>query len=105
MILVVYVFLGLGIFFGILGNIGVLQFPDIYTRLQASSKCGITSLLSIFIALMLYKGFTSMSARILVIAIFFLISSPVASHVIGRRAWEEGIIPWRKKKSSKEIPS
>lgn len=104
-LVVVYVFFGLGIFFGILGNIGVLQFPDVYTRLQASSKCGVTSLLSIFIALMLLEGFTPMSARILIITIFFLISSPVASHVIGRRAWEEEIIPWRKKKPPKGMPS
>ncbi len=98
MIVAVYFFLGLGIFFGVLGNIGVLRFPDVYTRLQASSKCGITSLLSILIAFMILKGFTPMTGRILVITLFFLISSPVASHIIGRRAWEEGITPWRKKR-------
>lgn len=101
MSLVIYIFLGLGIFFGVLGNIGVLRFPDVYTRLQAASKCGITSLLSIFIALMFFKGVTPMTGRILVITLFFLISSPVASHVIGRRAWEEGIFPWRRKGSSR----
>lgn len=102
MILLVYAFLGMGIFFGVLGNIGVLRFPDVYTRLQASSKCGVTSLLSIFIALMLLKGLTPMTLRILVITIFFLISSPVASHVIGKRAWKQGIAPWRKKPESRD---
>lgn len=101
MIILVYIFLGLGIFFGILGNIGVIQFPDVYTRLQASSKCSVTSLLSILIALMILKGFTPITGRILVITLFFLISSPVASHIIGRRAWEEKIIPWRRKKFRK----
>jgi len=89
-------------FFGLLGNLGVLRFPDIYTRLQASSKCGITSLLSILIASMLIKGITPMSGRILVITLFFLITSPVASHIIGKRAWEEGFIPWRRKKPGKK---
>lgn len=98
---IIYVFFAMGIFFGILGNVGVLKFPDIYTRLQASSKCGVTSVVSIFIALMLLKGFTPITARILVITLFFLITSPVSSHIIGRRAWEEGILPWRKKSSSK----
>lgn len=100
--ILIYVFLGLGIFFGLLGNLGVLRFPDIYTRLQASSKCGITSLLSILIASMLIKGITPMSGRILVITLFFLITSPVASHIIGKRAWEEGLIPWRRKKPGKK---
>jgi multicomponent Na+:H+ antiporter subunit G len=102
MISVVYAFLVLGLFFGVLGNIGVLLFPDVYTRLQASSKCSVTSLLSILIALMLLKGFTPMTVRILVITVFFLVSTPVASHIIGRRAWEEGIISWRRERPNRE---
>lgn len=98
MIWIVQIFLGLGIFFGIFGNIGVLRFPDTYTRLQASSKCSTTSLLSIFIACMLLEGFSPMTGRIVVIALFFLITGPVATHIIGRSAWEKSIIPWRRKK-------
>jgi len=94
---VAYILFFLGILFGFLGNVGVMRFPDIYTRLQASSKCGITSVLSILIASMLLKGFSPMTGRIFVIMIFFLITGPVASHIIGRKAWEEGIIPWKRK--------
>lgn len=68
---VVQIFLGMGIFFGILGNIGVLKFPDIYTRLQASSKCSVTSVFSILIACMLLEGLTPMTGRVLVITLFF----------------------------------
>jgi len=102
MILMIYTFFALGLFFSLLGNIGVLRFPDVYTRLHASSKCGVTSLLSILIALMLLKGLTPMTGRILVITVFFLISAPVASHIIGRRAWEEGILPWRRQKPKRK---
>ncbi len=98
-LVIVQILLGVGIFFGILGNIGVLKFPDVYTRLQASSKCGITSVFSIFIACMLLKGFTPMSGRILVIALFFLVTGPVTTHIIGRRAWKRGVLPWRRKRS------
>lgn len=99
MILVVYIFFGMGIFFGILGNVGVLKFPDIYTRLQASSKCAVTSLISILLACMFLKGLSPMTGKILVITVFFLVSSPVASHIIARGAWERGTTPWRRKKS------
>lgn len=98
MIWIVQIFLGMGIFFGILGNIGVLKFPDIYTRLQASSKCGVTSVFSIFIACMLVEGLSSMTGRILVITLFFLITAPVTSHIIGRHAWKKGAVPWRRKR-------
>lgn len=98
MIWLVQILLIVGIFFGILGNIGVLRFPDIYTRLQASSKCSTTSIFSIFIACMLLRGFTPMTGKILVIALFFLVTGPVTSHIIGRSAWKRGIIPWKKKR-------
>lgn len=103
MILLVYVFLFLSIFFAFFGNIGMLRFPDVYTRLQASSKCATTSLLSLFIGLMIFKGFSSVSVRILVIGIFFLLTSPVASHAIGRSAYKGGILPWRRVKKKEDI--
>ncbi|MCD6232470.1 monovalent cation/H(+) antiporter subunit G [Candidatus Aerophobetes bacterium] len=96
--LIAYFFLGMGVFFATFGNIGMLRFPDVYTRLQASSKCGITSIISIFIGLIILEGLNSVALRITVITIFFLITSPVSSHIIGRSAYEEGILPWRKEK-------
>lgn len=103
MILIVYIFLFLSIFFSFFGNIGILRFPDVYTRLQASSKCATTSLLSLFIGLMILKGFSSISVRILIIGVFFLITSPVASHAIGRSAYEGGILPWRRVRQKEDI--
>lgn len=103
MILIVYIFLFLSIFFAFFGNIGILRFPDVYTRLQASSKCATTSLLSLFIGLMIFKGFSSMSVRILIIGVFFLLTSPVASHAIGRSAYEGGILPWRRVRQKEDI--
>ena len=93
--LVQFLFL-LGIIFSIMGNLGVLIFPDVYTRLQASSTCSTTSVFSIFLAAMLMSGVSVLSAKILVITIFFLISNPVSSYIIARYAWNKEIIPWRK---------
>jgi multicomponent Na+:H+ antiporter subunit G len=90
-------FLLLGILFGITGNVGVLRFPDVFTRLHAAAKCSTTSVFSILLACMLLKGWSPMSGRILVIALFFLITSPVAAHIIGRSAWLRGIMPWGRK--------
>ena len=96
MIWLVQAFLLMGIIFSIMGNVGVLIFPDVYTRLQASSTCSTTSVFSIFIAAMLSAGFSPFSGKILVITLFFFISSPVSSYIIARYAWHKGIIPWRK---------
>ena len=92
------IFLLLGIVFSIMGNLGVLIFPDVYTRLQASSTCSTTSVFSVFLAAMLSAGFSPLSGKILVITAFFLVSSPVSSYIIARYAWHNEIVPWQQKK-------
>ncbi|MBD3369012.1 cation:proton antiporter [Candidatus Fermentibacteria bacterium] len=78
-----------------MGNLGVLIFPDVYTRLQASSTCSTTSVLSFFIGCMLIAGWGPMTGRLLVITIFFFITNPIAAHIIARFARQTGIVPWR----------
>ncbi len=85
-----------GIIFSVMGNVGVLLFPDVYTRLQASSTCSTTSVVSVFIAAMLSEGFSPLSGKILVITFFFLITSPVSSYIVARFAWNQDIVAWRK---------
>ena len=99
MIWIVQAFLLMGIVFSIMGNLGVLIFPGVYTRLQASSTCSTTSVFSIFIAAMLSAGFSPLTGEILAITVFFLITSPVSSYIIARYAWHKDIPPWRKIKS------
>lgn len=93
---VAYALLALGLFFAVVGNLGVLRFPDVFTRLHASSKCSTTSVLSILAGCMIIAGFDPMTGRILVIALFFLVTGPVAGHIIGRSAWVRGQVPWRR---------
>lgn len=90
------VFFALGVVFGIMGNVGVLSFPDVYTRLHASSTCSTTSVFSVFVACMILSGFSPMTGKVLVIALFFFISNPISSHIIARYAWESGMVPWRR---------
>jgi len=90
-------FLVLGAIFGVMGNLGVIIFPDVYTRLQASSTAGTTSVVSAFVAAMFLSGWNAMTGRIIVITLFFFLTSPIASHIIARFAWEREIIPWRRR--------
>jgi multicomponent Na+:H+ antiporter subunit G len=86
----------LGVVFNVMGNIGVLLFPDSYSRLQASSTCGTTSILSFFIGCMFITGWGPMFGRLLVITLFFFVTSPISAHIIARFAWKSGAIPWRR---------
>jgi multicomponent Na+:H+ antiporter subunit G len=85
----------------VIGTIGVLRFPDVYTRLHASSKCGTTGVISIFIGLIIYKGFSLISLKIAVIAFFIFLTTPVSSHAIGKSAYDSKVGMWVKRKPLK----
>lgn len=95
MIIVANFFLNLGVIFTVFGVLGLLKFPDLYTRLHPAGKASIAGVLSIFIGLILYAGFSPLSLRIILIALFIVVTSPVASHAIARGAVESGIEPWK----------
>ncbi len=99
MIASVFIFFGLVFFF--FGTVGMIRFPDIYTRLQASSKCDGAGTVALLIGLILLEGFNIFSLRILIIIFFLLITNPVSTHAIARSAAIRGIKPWRKKESEK----
>ena len=92
--IIVQAFIVLGFVFALLGHLGVLVFPDVYTRLQASSTCTTTSVVSFFIAAMVESGLSVTTGKIVVISVFFLVSNPVSAHIVARYAWNSGIIPW-----------
>lgn len=81
-----------GVFLGISGAVGVLRFPDFYTRIHAA---GVTDTLSagmILGGLMLQSGLTLVTMKLVFILLFLWITSPVASHALARAAMHSG---WR----------
>lgn len=98
MILLANFLIGLGLFFMVFGALGLLRFPDLYTRLHPAGKAGTAGIISIFLGLMIYAGSTQDTLRIFLILLFTLITSPVATHAIARGAIESGIEPWKRKK-------
>lgn len=85
-----------GMVFMIFGVLGVLRFPDLYTRIHPAGKAGTAGIFSIFIGLIFYSGISELLFRIILIAVFMLITNPIASHAIARAALESGIKPWEK---------
>jgi len=96
--MIAYLFIFLGLVFIFFGTLGIIRFPDIYTRLQTSSKCDAAGSVALLVGLMVREGLDSLSLRILIILVFLLLTNPVASHAIARSAAIRGIKPWRKKK-------
>jgi len=73
--------------FVIIGSVGVLRFPDFYTRMHAA---GITDTLGAdFILLgLLFQAPDGITAvKLLLIVFFFLLTSPVATHSVAHAAY------------------
>ena len=96
--MIAYLFIFMGLVFIFFGTLGIIRFPDIYTRLQTSSKCDTAGAVALLVGLMVREGLDSLSLRILIILMFLLLTNPVATHAIARSAAIRGIKPWRKKK-------
>lgn len=82
--------------FAVAGTVGLFRFPDCYTRLQASSLASSTAPFTIFLLSLINASDVASAFRILLLMLFFLVSSPTTTHIISRFAWLSGIIPWTK---------
>ena len=82
-----------GSFFLLVGAIGVLRLPDVYTRGHAAGITDTLGAMLILFGLMLQGGFTLISAKLVLILLFLLFTSPAASHALGNAAWSSGLRP------------
>lgn len=91
-----YIFIALGMGFDIFGCIGLMRLPDVYNRLQATTKCVTLGTCSILFGTIIIKGFTTTGIKALLCIIFLLLTSPVAAHALARGAHKSGIKLWDK---------
>jgi multicomponent Na+:H+ antiporter subunit G len=73
-----------GVFFSFAAVVAILRFPDVYTRLHGGTKALSGGALLILLGSMPYAGSSLGALKLLLIAVFFLISNPMASHAIAR---------------------
>ena len=85
-----------GLFFFTGGSIGILPFPDFYSRLHATGKGDTLAVLYSLIGLAIHNGFNLISAKIVFIAVFMFLAQPTATHAISRAAFGCNVQPWTK---------
>ena len=79
--------------FCIVGGIGLLRMPDLYTRLHAASVIESLGAGLILLGLMLQAGLSLITLKLLVIVALLFIASPTATHAIARVAMLRGLKP------------
>jgi len=78
----------------LLAGVGVLRMPDVFTRMQASTKASTLGLGCLLVGLALRNPEFSFVIRAASIAAFMLLTAAVAAHVIARAAALSGAPLW-----------
>jgi multicomponent Na+:H+ antiporter subunit G len=84
-------FIFLGIAFDFFGVLGLIRLPDVYNRLQASTKCVTFGTAGILFGVFIMKGFSVFGFKALLGIVFVFLTSPVAAHAISRAAHRSSI--------------
>lgn len=85
------IFLIGGLFFCAVGVLGIIRFPDVYSRIHASGKVSSLGIIGILIGTGILMPQTAL--ELIVLGLFLLVSAPVASHTIALAAHRQGV-PW-----------
>jgi|CXWL01.1.fsa_nt_gi multicomponent Na+:H+ antiporter subunit G len=83
--------IGLGFIFG--GTIGLLRFPDLYTRIHAFSVAGGPGVAIAIVGLALAASSWDMAARLLLLAALVAALGPTLSQLVANAAHAGGLVP------------
>lgn len=86
----------LGAGFFLAATIGLLRFPDVYTRLHALTKADNLGLGLMVMGLLLRAESWFLIAKLLLIWLLVMLVSTTACHLVARAALRSGICPWRR---------
>ena len=85
----------IGCAFSLSGAVGILRMPDVYSRIQCSSKTITMGALPVLIALVIGEGVvSSYASRALLVAVLLVVVNPAASHALARAAYKAGVPMW-----------
>ncbi len=83
----------LGGVLAVIGSIGVLRFPDFYTRLHAASVTDTGAVLAMLLGMAFLAPGWLVLVKLLAVAVFLFLTGPTASHAIANAAHTAGLEP------------
>jgi multicomponent Na+:H+ antiporter subunit G len=85
----------LGFLFFLSGTVGLLRFPDVFTRLHALTKADNIGLGLVILGAMLNSPSWAAALKLLVIWLLVLVASATSCYLVARTALRKGIEPWK----------
>ena len=88
-----WVLLTLGGISVLIGGVGALRMPDLYTRMHAASVTDSLGAILVLGGIMLQAGFSLALVKLVAILLFLLLTSPTASNALASAALLAGTKP------------
>ncbi len=85
------VLITIGVLFDLLGCVGLVRLPDVYNRIQASTKCVVLGTTFCLLGAMVWLATPAVVVKGLLCILFLLITSATAAHTLARAAHRSGV--------------
>ncbi|MEX0702706.1 MAG: monovalent cation/H(+) antiporter subunit G [Planctomycetales bacterium] len=80
--------------FALIAAVGIVKLPDLFTRMQASTKSATLGVGCTLLAVAVHSGEVGVTTHAVLIAGFLFLTAPVAAHMIARAAYYVGVPLW-----------
>lgn len=90
-----WILLGTGSLLLLIGGIGLLRFPDFYSRVQAAGLTDTLCSISILLGLLLQANSVPVAAKLVFTLLFLMLTGPAAAHALAKTAHHDQLKPWR----------
>ena len=91
-----------GSLFALIGAIGIIRLPDVFTRMHGAGIIDTMGAGLILAGLMVQAGLTMVTVKLLLILLFLMLTSPTTTHALARAALNGGVKPLLDKKNDGE---
>ena len=99
-----WVLLTLGGLSVLVGGIGALRMPDLYTRMHAASVTDSLGAILVLVGIMLQAGWSLATIKLIAILMFLLLTSPTSSNALASAALLAGTRPFAEVDHHEEEP-
>ncbi len=92
-----------GGFFYLVGAIGLIRMPDVFTRMHATSVSETLGVGLLMLGMLIQAGLTLVGVKLLITLGVLLVTGPVATHALARAALHDGEKPLLKDEDGKLV--
>jgi multicomponent Na+:H+ antiporter subunit G len=84
-----------GLFFVLVGTLGVLRMPDVYCRLHAAGMTDTMGAGFLLLGMSIQAGWSLLALRLILVYAFLTFTSPIGTHALARAALSGKVEPYR----------